>query len=110
MFILCRDRCYLAPAGFADTTLTLKSGDKEADERQGLGLINHIHQKSAHDGDNHEGLAAHAITVFHGGHVHNGRGSCAQAMSAQASAHNSGVVVLAQQTEDHKVGDKGSGN
>ena len=27
--------------------------------------------------------------------------------SAQASAHNSGVVVLAQQTEDHKVGDKG---
>lgn len=58
------------------SSLILFWHDKELDKGNGLGLVNDIYQERAYNGDNYECFAAHAIFVFNGGHIYDGRWCC----------------------------------
>ena len=55
----------------------------------------------------HEGTSGHAVLLGDSGHVHDGAGRCAEAVAAEAGAHDSSVIVGAQDPEHHEVGDDG---
>ena len=80
---------------------------KELDECDGLRLVDDIHQEGADNGHDHEGTSGHAVFLGDSGHVHDGAGRCAEAVAAKAGAHDSGVIVGAQDPEHHEVGDDG---
>ena len=84
--------------------LVSEAFDEELDEGQRLRLVDDVDEKGADYRDYHEGAAAHAVALADGGHVDDRGGRSAEAVAAEASAHDCGVVVLAEDAEYHEVG------